>query len=220
MKRLGFALGVAVLVVAAGSLSGAGRFDQKLSKDKQVLHVLNRLTFGPRPGDVDRVRRLGVDKWIRQQLQPQLIAENPLVEARLRPLASLQLATWQIFETYVPPPQLAPANAAVIVRPRPARAVGVSGTAGEAVIGNARRAPGRHWFHRSPKPGAVLAALTPKMLEGLPDLQKLAEKARQAETSRPQTVVRSVTTPLSLNTLLTAEERRVAQQGTAMNGGH
>ena len=106
MRRFGFALGVAVLVVTAGSLPGAanGRFDQKLSKNKQVLHVLNRLTFGPRPGDVDRVRGLGVDKWIRQQLQPQLIAENPLVEARLRPLASLQLPTWQIFETYRRPP--------------------------------------------------------------------------------------------------------------------
>jgi hypothetical protein len=66
MKRFGFALSVAALVVIAGSLSGAatGRFDQKLSKDKQVLHVLNRLTFGPRPGDIDRVRDVGVEKWI------------------------------------------------------------------------------------------------------------------------------------------------------------
>ena len=39
--------------------------------------------------------------------------------------------------------------------------------------------------------GPVLAALTPKMLEGLPDLQKLAEKARQAEMSRQQIVLRS-----------------------------
>jgi hypothetical protein len=68
MRRLGFVLGVAALTVAAGSVPGAaiGRFDQKLSKDKQVLHVLNRLAFGPRPGDVDRVRRFGVEKWIRQ----------------------------------------------------------------------------------------------------------------------------------------------------------
>ena len=106
MKRFGFALGVAVLVLTAGSLPGAatGRFDQKLAKDKQVLHVLNRLTFGPRPGDVDRVSRLGVEKWIRQQLQPQLITEDPQVEARLKPLASLQLPTKQILEKYQPPP--------------------------------------------------------------------------------------------------------------------
>src|SRR6186713_3709681 len=104
MRRSGFALSFVALLLTAGSLAvtATGRFDQKLSKDRQVLHVLNRLAFGPRPGDVDRVRSLGVEKWIRQQLQPQSIAENPLVETRLRPLATLQLTTWQIFETYQP----------------------------------------------------------------------------------------------------------------------
>ena len=91
MKRSGFALSVAALVVTAGSLAGAatGPFDHKISKDRQVLHVLNRITFGPRPGDVDRVHRLGVEKWVRQQLQPHLIPEDSLVEARLKPLASI-----------------------------------------------------------------------------------------------------------------------------------
>src|SRR6187397_2919768 len=119
MRRLGFVLGVAALTVAAGSVPGAatGRFDQKLSKDRQVLHVLNRLTFGPRPGDVDRVRSLGVEKWIRQQLQPQSIAENPLVETRLRPLATLQLTTWQIFETYQPPAPTFVNTTALVRRP-------------------------------------------------------------------------------------------------------
>ena len=118
MRRLGFVLGVAALTVAAGSVPGAatGRFDQKLSKDKQVLHVLNRLAFGPRPGDVYRVRRLGVEKWIRQQLQPQLMAEDPVVDSRLKPLASLQLATWQIYETYQPPAQLTAVNTFVAPR--------------------------------------------------------------------------------------------------------
>src|SRR5262245_28586991 len=119
MKRFGFALAVGVLLITAGSLSGAatGRFDQKLSKDKQVLHVLNRLTFGPRPGDADRVRGLGVQKWIRQQLQPRLISENEMVEARLKPLTSLPLATWQIFETFQPPAQPAVINATFFRRP-------------------------------------------------------------------------------------------------------
>src|SRR6478672_6865911 len=36
--------------------------------DQQVQHVLNRLAFGPRPGDVEAVRALGVDRWIAQQL--------------------------------------------------------------------------------------------------------------------------------------------------------
>jgi hypothetical protein len=32
--------------------------------DDQVLHALNRLTFGPRPGDVERVKAMGLQKWI------------------------------------------------------------------------------------------------------------------------------------------------------------
>ena len=215
MRRFGFALGVAALVVAAGSLAGAatGRFDQKLSKDKQVLHVLNRLTFGPRPGDVDRVRGLGVEKWIRQQLQPQLIAENPLVEARLRPLATLQLATWQIFETYQPPPQIALVNAARVAR-APARATGLSGTAAEAVDGNARRAPGHHRRHPH---------RNPRSCAGGADAENAGRTSRTAEAGREGTADRDESpagrpalgmTSLSLNTLLTAEQRRITQQGT------
>jgi uncharacterized protein (DUF1800 family) len=41
--------------------------------DQQVLHVLNRLGFGPRPGDVAKVRSMGVDAWIEQQLRPDRI---------------------------------------------------------------------------------------------------------------------------------------------------
>jgi uncharacterized protein (DUF1800 family) len=217
MRRSGFALGLAVIVAIAGSLADAAsvRFDQKLSKDKQVLHVLNRLTFGPRPGDVDRVRDFGVEKWIRQQLQPGLIAENPLVESRLRPLATLQLATWQIFETFQPPAQTVLASAPVVPRPRPleqlvppAQFTKLStGTLDErlATIGSIDP---ENLF-------AVLAALTPKMLEGLPDhLQQLAEKARKTEMSRPQVPLRSVITQATPNTLLTPEQRRIAQQGT------
>ena len=216
MRRPGFVLGVTALLVAAESLTGAsnGRFDQKLSKDKQVLHVLNRLTFGPRPGDVDRVRGMGVEKWIRQQLQPQLITENPLIDTRLRSMASLQLPTWQIFEKYQLPLQAAVFNAAapVVIRRSIEQLVSAeqlqklsTGTPEErlATIGAIP----------SENLGPVLAALTPKMLEGLPDLQKLAEKARQTDMNRLQIVARSGTM-MSVNNLLTAEQRRIAQQGT------
>ena len=83
----------------------AGRFDQKLTVDKQIVHVLNRLTFGPRPGDVAEVRRVGIEKWIDQQLHPERISENPILEAKLKPLGSLELATWQILEKYQAPLQ-------------------------------------------------------------------------------------------------------------------
>jgi uncharacterized protein (DUF1800 family) len=211
MRRLGFAPTVAVLAVIAGAVPGAaGRFDQKLSKDKQVLHVLNRLAFGPRPGDFERVRSLGAEKWIRQQLQPQLIAENPLVEARLKPLATLQLATWQIYETYQPP--ATPALAGAVAPRRPLEQL-VSpeqfqklntGTPEErrAVIG---AIPAETVV-------PVLAELTPKMLEGLPDLQqRSAQAVRQMEAAR-QLVVRNGLP--SLNSLLTPEQQRISRQGT------
>jgi uncharacterized protein (DUF1800 family) len=217
MRRSGFALGVVVLVATIGSLAGAasGRFDQKLSKDRQVLHVLNRLTFGPRPGDFDRVRGLGVEKWIRQQLQPQLIAENPLVESRLRPLATLQLATWQIFETYQTPVQTVVTNAPVAVRPRPLEQLVSPGQLGKLSTGTLDERLATIGSIAPENLLPVLAALTPKMLDGLPDhLVKLAENARKTELSRPQVVVRTGPEVVNLNNLLTAEERRVAQQGT------
>ena len=44
-----------------------------LTPDEQILHALNRLAFGPRPGDVQKVRAMGLDQWIEQQLHPERI---------------------------------------------------------------------------------------------------------------------------------------------------
>src|SRR5437763_10839336 len=95
-------------VLIAGSLASGragGLFDQKLSTDQQIVHVLNRLTFGPRPGDVERVRRIGVAKWIDQQLHPDQIAEDPAVGGRLAKLRTWPLLTWQLMEQFGSPPQ-------------------------------------------------------------------------------------------------------------------
>jgi uncharacterized protein (DUF1800 family) len=43
--------------------------------DQQILHALNRLAFGPRPGDAQKVRALGLDRWIEQQLHPERIPD-------------------------------------------------------------------------------------------------------------------------------------------------
>src|SRR6266851_1956780 len=42
----------------------------ELSADEAILHALNRLAYGPRPGDVERVRQMGLAKWIEQQMNP------------------------------------------------------------------------------------------------------------------------------------------------------
>lgn len=48
-------------------------------------HVLNRLAFGARPGDVEHIQRIGTERWIEQQLHPERI-DDGAVEARLRML--------------------------------------------------------------------------------------------------------------------------------------
>src|SRR3984893_1935618 len=83
----------------------------KLSKNEQVIHVLNRLSFGPRPGDVEAVRKMGVKKWIDVQLHPERIAENPELAQRLDPLKSLRLWQASTGRTY-PNPQMIRAIAA------------------------------------------------------------------------------------------------------------
>ena len=51
---------------------------RELAADQQVIHVLNRLAFGARPGDMQKVRAMGVDKWIDQQLHPERIDDQSL----------------------------------------------------------------------------------------------------------------------------------------------
>jgi uncharacterized protein (DUF1800 family) len=106
MKKFGIALTLAgVAVLAAYSDTDYSQFNQPLSKDQEVLHALTRLTFGPRPGDVEAVRNMGLKKWIDQQLHPERLAENPELAARLRPLESLQMSSAEIATNY-PPPQV------------------------------------------------------------------------------------------------------------------
>src|SRR5579872_1650291 len=94
------ALLIPALVVGAGKSNLSRLFDQNLPKEKRTLHALNRLTFGPRPGDLEAVRKMGVKKWIDLQLHPALIPENPDLLARLKPLDSLSMPTQAMLEHY------------------------------------------------------------------------------------------------------------------------
>src|ERR1700722_1051555 len=75
-------------------------FQKKLSKDEQILHALDRLTFGPRPGDVERVKRIGLKKWIDQQLHPERLAENPVIKAQIQVLESLRMTPLEALQHY------------------------------------------------------------------------------------------------------------------------
>jgi uncharacterized protein (DUF1800 family) len=64
-----------------------------------VVHVLNRLAWGPRPGDVEAVRRLGVTRWIERQLHPESIPE-PALKQRLAGLPTLALSSRELLARY------------------------------------------------------------------------------------------------------------------------
>src|SRR5881227_3206328 len=93
MKRVLSLLACALLLAASPA---------KLTERQRALHALNRLGFGPRPGDVDKVVKLGVDKWIDRQLHPERIADAA-VDARLRNFTTLQMSDRDIVQTYYAP---------------------------------------------------------------------------------------------------------------------
>jgi len=69
------------------------------SDQKRALHALNRLTFGPRPGDLQSVIATGVDQWIDLQLHPERIDDHGL-DARLEPFRALRMSTKEIAEQF------------------------------------------------------------------------------------------------------------------------
>jgi uncharacterized protein (DUF1800 family) len=79
----------AVFLLLAGGLAAAQRAGPDVDRD-EIIHVLNRVTFGPRPGDVEMVQKLGgVRAYIEQQLHPEQI-DDSAVEQDLAGLDLLQ----------------------------------------------------------------------------------------------------------------------------------
>ena len=68
--------------------------------DPQVLHVLNRLSYGPSPGDLDRIRDMGIDRYIESQLHPENIALPRSLKRQLRQLETLKLNPVELFKGY------------------------------------------------------------------------------------------------------------------------
>ena len=180
MKRLPFALGVVTLATAVPFLGIAGsRFDQKLSKDQRIVHALNRLTFGPRPGDIERVRRMGVEKWIDLQLHPERVSENPILTARLKPLETLQLTTGQILETYQRGPlgaanavriRISAASLNTLIAPKERQTLLRGSTEEKQALLNSFDADKRR---------QIAASLPPESLTDLPELRRESMAARQ-----------------------------------------
>ena len=77
----------------------------KLSEDQRILHMLNRLGFGARPGDLERVKAMGIDNYITQQLFPEKI-DDSASEAKLQNLGALRMTSAELYEKYPQPGKL------------------------------------------------------------------------------------------------------------------
>jgi len=75
------------------------------AETERIIHVLNRLGFGPRPGDIERVRAMRLERYIEEQLHPERI-DDSAVEARLRTLQAPFLSTRELLAKYPNPGQL------------------------------------------------------------------------------------------------------------------
>jgi uncharacterized protein (DUF1800 family) len=119
MRKQLILLGLVLMISTAALLAGDKKSKSKAAEaaettappapmqiedDKRVVHALNRFTFGIRPGDVERIRAMGLDKWFDEQLHPEKI-DDSAVEARLAPFRTLKMSTKEMVENF-PPPQV------------------------------------------------------------------------------------------------------------------
>jgi uncharacterized protein (DUF1800 family) len=105
---------LAVVLIALGALSGCSAPATSVAvqdsrpaipdDDRAILHALSRLTYGPRPGDVGRVRALGLEAWIERQLRPQTI-DDSATERALAGLTTLGMSIPDLLREYPRPDQ-------------------------------------------------------------------------------------------------------------------
>ncbi len=104
------ALTVALLLLAGMLPFGAASAEtkpaaRKLSEEQRIVHLFNRLGFGARPGDVERVRQMGLDRWLDMQLHPAKI-DDAATDAKLRELTTLTMPNSELYAKFPQPGQL------------------------------------------------------------------------------------------------------------------
>lgn len=75
---------------------------KSLTEDQKIIHVLNRLGYGARSGDVEKVKAFGLNKYIEQQLNPNSLNDS-VVQSKVKNLDILNMQTSEIFEKYPNP---------------------------------------------------------------------------------------------------------------------
>ena len=77
----------------------------RLTEEQRIVHVLNRLGFGARPGDIERVKAIGLENYINQQLSPEKITDT-VAENKVKDLTVLNMSVSELYEKYPQPNQL------------------------------------------------------------------------------------------------------------------
>lgn len=201
-------------VIPPLSSPASGPFDQRLTPDRAIVHALNRLTFGPRPGNVDEVRRIGLTKWMELQLHPGQITENPLLDEKLKTLESLRLSLPDVIAKYSPSQDM---GIMVMVQnpfeainklPQADRSKVMNGTAEERTAVLDAMEPEMR--------ARVLAALPPNVAAYTPKYKDEAEKARkamieerQAQNRKRNPQLRDLLTPDQIADVRSGERDRI-----------
>ncbi len=99
---IGGKLGWAAVLVAfcAGPVFAASSGNSPGLAEEQAAHVLNRIAFGARPGDIERVAHMGVERYIDEQLAPERIALPAALSQRLQSLSTLDMSEGELVERF------------------------------------------------------------------------------------------------------------------------
>ena len=73
-----------------------------LTEEERATQALNRLTFGPRPGDLERIQAIGVKKWVEMQLNPEQV-DDSLLDARLQSFPAIHLSQQDLLQAFPSP---------------------------------------------------------------------------------------------------------------------
>src|SRR5713226_9187808 len=197
------------LLVACGPVftltaQAQGRQSSKkstLTGDQRVAHVLSRLTFGARPGDFERVKAMGVDAFIAQQLDPDSVDEVA-VQARLRRLPTLGMATPVIFEQYTPPKPVASPSPAPAKSPDKAIAAMTNLIAQNPPTQTSQLEPKKEDAGRMPA--------LPESMKSSESMQRPVDNAQRPDAAQNQSATPKPTLPPKNPQMVVTELQRAA----------
>ena len=187
IRSLAFALSFALVMgqlLAAGAQRNPRPKPHQMSGDQRIAHVLSRLTFGARPGDFERVKTMGVEAFINEQLDPDSIDAGAVI-ARLKKLPTLGMATPVIIEQYTPAKPSAVPSPAPVKAPANTIAQAPNLLAQNSEKTEAGKMPGQTDMRMEPKKEE--ASMTPAITDSMkpPEMMKPAEPQDKSVAAKP-----------------------------------